>query len=99
MNRRRRDFNPGMWANRRKAFMASPFYILSGKINARTAEGGTDDHEHRHSGRHFPAIEPQVKEDGESPETEMGKDVHHGIQNHAGCRLGRLMHGVSSIIR
>ena len=25
MNRRRRDFNPGMWANRRKAFMASPF--------------------------------------------------------------------------
>ena len=22
-------------------------------------------------------------------ETEMGKDVHHGIQNHAGCRLGR----------
>lgn len=67
----------------------SVFISFLEKVNARTAEGGTDDHEHRHSGRHFPAIEPQVKEDGESPETEMGKDVHHGIQNHAGCRLGR----------
>ena len=51
----------------------SVFISFLEKVNARTAESGTDDHEHRHSGRHLPAIEPQVKEDGESPETEWEK--------------------------